>query len=438
MKRGGIRWILLLALVVRLMLALSLDSTAALNRTSDDGRWYLSNGYSLVTGLQPPTGIVTDVSTLEQPPLYFVLVGVPMALFAPETAVLVIRVVQGLLGILTVYMGYRMARLLAGDDTPRGETAGRISALVLAVAPNFVLENAAIKTETLYIALLMAGLWAAMAAVAHDRMHGTFDWRRWALAGIGLGGAALTRSAGLGFWLFLALGIVLAFGPRGGLKRAAVLIAAFALALSTWTAYNLFAYQRLIIGGAGIASFVYLGAEGWDDPTEVDAALGITSGSAADNQQIIVEAAADAITSDIPGYLAYRARELSGALLQPHGTEAYGGESLRALAAGWLANDRSVEGLLRLTRAPAFWDKLALYVVHYAGLVFGFVGLVMLRARWRLAMPIASALLYILALHTVLFVLPRYVFPMLPLLWVLAGVSLSAFFRPRAQMPPLR
>jgi hypothetical protein len=171
----------------------------------------------------------------------------------------------------------------------------------------------------------------------------------------------------------------------------------------------------------------------------VDAALGITSGSAADNQGTIAAAASDAILSDLPGYLSRRARELVSALLQPHSTEVYGGESLRGLAADWLANDRSLSGLARLARAPAFWDKLALYAVHYAGLIFGAAGLVvLLRRRWRAALPAASVLAYMLALHVVLFVLPRYLFPMLPILWALAGVSLSAVFPPRGRMPPLR
>ena len=425
MKRDRVLWLVLaLALLLRVLTALTLDAAAPLADRGGDSGWYLANGYTLLTGQQAASGIIAQPESLGQPPLYFVFVGLPQALLPGGQAVLLIRLLQALAGVLTVLLVYDIAAQLGG------RLAGRIAGAVVAISPAFVLENAQIKTETLYMLLLTAGVWAGM-----RMLQARTSWRWAALAGVCFGLAALTRAVALGYLPVVLAVVLLCAGLRSGWRLAAALALSAALVISTWTIYNLVRYQRLVISGTGLTAFVYLGAAGWQGPQQTDAQLGLTEGqapsTAAGQQQVYAEQTAQIIREDTAGYLAHRLREWSGALLQPFGTEAYAGESLRALAADWWANDRSPGGLARLAQGEAFWEKLTLYVLHFSAAALGMAGLFVCRRRWRLALLPASYIAFTLAIHLVLMALPRYFFPVQPLLWAFAGVALAALWRAR-------
>lgn len=424
MKRDRVLWLLVgLALLLRVMTALTLDAAAPLADRGGDSGWYLANGYTLLTGQQAASGIIAQPETLGQPPLYFVFIGLPQALLPADQAVTLIRLMQALAGALTVLLVCSIAAQLGG------KLAGHIAGAAVAISPAFVLESAQIKTETLYMLLLTAGVWAAM------RMLQARTWRWAALAGMCFGLAALTRAVALGYLPVVLVVVLLGAGLRSGWRLAAALALSAALVISTWTVYNLVRYQRLVISGTGLTAFVYLGAAGWQGPQQTDAQLGLTESqapvSAAGQQQVYAEQAAQIIREDTAGYLAHRLGEWAGALLQPFGTEAYAGESLRALAADWWANDRSPGGLARLAQGEAFWEKLALYVLHFSAAALGAAGLFVCRRRWRLALLPASYIAFTLAIHLVLMALPRYFFPVQPLLWAFAGVALAALWRAR-------
>lgn len=429
--------ILILAFVLRAAVGLSLDAAQPYVEIGGDSAWYLANGYSLVTGEQPASGILTKPETLEQPPIYFLFIGIPQALFSPETAIIVIRLLQALVSTAVVYFAYRMAFLIGG----RG--AGRTAAAITAIAPALVLEAAQIKTETLYIFFLTGGIWALVEGISRSK-RGTGEtaaWGKyaawWVVAGDFFALAALTRAVFVAFPLLAALILILIFGWRTGWRKALFVGMAYLSIMLVWTAYNMAVNQRLIFGGYGLMSFVYHGAAGWDGNTEADEQLGITGAEGENASAIIANAAQDAILSDIPAYLRHRVSELTGAILQPHATEYFGGESLKNLLAQWLQADRSASGLAALLSADAFWPKLALYVFHFSAFLFGAIGLLTARQQWRLWLPLVAFIAYTLAVHFVLYALPRYLFPMLPLWWALAGVGLAACWKAltRARFP---
>lgn len=418
MTRDRFFWLLFaLALLLRVLTALTLDSAAPFADRGGDSGWYLANGYTLLTGQQAANGIIADPETLGQPPLYFIAIGLPQALLPADSAVTFIRLLQALAGALTVLLVYSIAGQLGG------RLAARIAGAAVAISPAFVLESTQIKTETLYVLLLCAGVWAAM------RMLQARTWRWAVLAGALFGLAALTRAVALGYVPVVLGAVLICAGLRSGWRLALTLALSAALVISTWTVYNLARYQRLVVSGTGLTAFVYLGASGWQGPQQTDQQLGITGGGAPDQQQVYAQQAAQIIREDVPGYIGRRLREWSGALLQPFGTEAYPGESLRVLAAGWWAGDRTLDGLGRLTQGEAFQEKLALYLFHIGAGVFGAVGMIISRRRWRLALLPASYIFYTLGIHLVLMALPRYLFPAQPLLWAFAGVALASAWR---------
>jgi hypothetical protein len=253
--------------------------------------------------------------------------------------------------------------------------------------------------------------------------------------------ATLTRAPLLLFPIGLAIHLLLVCGWREGFKRAALLLAVYALVVSTWTVYNRARWGRTVIVAPGFEAFLFISTTDWQGPEAVDQSLSQASGadvpgSIDQQREIYGEAAARNILSDVPGYLRRRVSDLADAYLQPHGTVYFGGESLKDMAANWLRNDRTPGGLLRLTQGDWFWPKLAIYVFHYSGLVFGLAGLWLVRRQWRLALPLVGFILYTTLVHFVLDALPRYLFPTMIFWWVFAGITFSRWRVQRAAAEP--
>jgi 4-amino-4-deoxy-L-arabinose transferase-like glycosyltransferase len=422
------RWLvalLVLGFALRLAYGLTRDTLAPYADRGGDSAWYLANGYTLVTDQQPPD-IVVDLSSVGIPPGYMLLTGFWQALLSPAAAIIAIRITQALLGVATCYFGYRLARALTGDSR-----AGLLALGVLAVSPAFILEASNVSTETLYIFFITAGLTAYVELMSQPDENKPYT--RLTLAAALIGCATLTRAVLLLFPVGLALHLLLAYGWREGLKRAAWLLLVYALTVSTWTVYNLARWNRFIIAGEGLSAFFYVGAAGWSTPTQVDEQLGVDAATDvpaddAARQGVYVDGATNVISRDIPGYLRRRVTELTGAYLQPHGTVSFPGASLREMAAQWWRDDRSAGGLLALARGDGFWPKLSLYVFHFVGLLAGLVGMWQYRRRWRVALPMIGFILYTTLVHLFLLALPRYLFPTELFWWVFAAAAISRQF----------
>ena len=343
------------------------------------------------------------------------MVGGPQVFPNPVGRGLVtIRLLNSLLGALTVLMIYRIGR------AAWNERAGWIAALLVAIMPAFVVEAGNPMTELIAIFLLswVTALWMVRIPAP--------DWRLMAATGSLLALAALTRSVFLAFVLIPLVHLPLLHGWRRALRYGSILLVAFGLTIAPWTLYNLVQWQRFTLTGEGLLGTLYVGAVGWQDPAEVDAGLEFTpTANASDDQSARQEAFAQGfvqvVLADPVGYLARRAGELAGSLLQPHNTNVFSGASLKDQALTWLREDRSPGGLLRLTQGDAFWPKLAIYISHYAVMLLGLAGLLSGRRRWRVLWPLYAQFPYFLGIHLVLAAIPRYLFPLEPV-WVLFSV----------------
>lgn len=434
-----------LALVLRLAYGLAQDPLAVY-ATGGDSRWYLLNGYALMMGFDngllsfpglPGVNLPIALNGLPTPPLYLLFIGFWQAVLPSAAAIIAIRLVQATMGVATVYFAYRLARTLGG------ERAGLIAALALAVSPAFIIEPAAVLSETLYMFLISAALWLYVRMFVADEagVRCAVPLQIGMVAAL-LGLATLTRAVLLLFPLGLAIHLLLVCGWKRGLRQAALLLAVFVGVISTWTIYNRVAWGRWVIAAPGLASFVYLGATGWEGPEQVDQNLTQDAGvegelpsDPADQQSLYQDAALAVISSDPLGYLGRRFSDLADAYFQPHGTVYFGGESLKEMVANWLQSDHTLSGLLRLAQADWFWPKLVIYAFHYAGLVFGLAGLWLSRRQWRLALPLAGFIAYTTLVHFVLDALARYLFPTMVFWWVFAALALSTWYPRRAAAP---
>jgi len=421
--------LLIVGLALRLAYGLGLNHRAPYADYGGDASWYLDTGYRFIAGEVPvvvPSG-----------PVYLLFTGFWQRVLGqgqPE-AVAAIRITQALLSTAMIYFVYLMARQLSGDAR-----AGLIAAAILTVSPVFVLEPGQIATETLYLALVMGGLVLFLAIVARQRAGGPVP--AWALAGTGavFGVATLTRAVFLLYPVALAIFLGL-IGRRRAVRHAAILLAVYAGVVLSYTAYNLIRFNELVIGAQGITSFVYMGARGWSGPEGMDEQILEDAPEHAevdpnlnDRNPALVEGTLRAIAEDPLGYVWRRVSELGGAYLQPHGTVRYPGESIKDLAEGWLTEDRSLDGLVRIVRGDSFWPKLALYVFHGIALIFGAVGIWLTRDRWPLMLPLAGFIVYLTLVHLVLMATPRYLFPLEPIFVAFAACALWTFWqRWRAQ-----
>lgn len=432
-RRGWLRHpalaIALLALLLRLVFVLVLDPTP--DFSGGDANWYMQNGRHLVR-----TG--TTAGPLQSAPFYLVALGTVQVLVPGQpdadreynTAEMqVVRVIQSVLGTAVVLCVYALGSLLLTRRT------GLLASAVLALSPALIIEAGNLTTESSFLFWMFGGLALYTWAWQHDAPPGRGEWLRWLLAGAVFGLATLTRAVFLLFPLGLALHLLLT-RHRAGLRRAALLLVAYGAMVSTWTVYNLVEWDRVIIGGEGILSFLYQGASGEGSPHEIDQELSITLDDEQDDRDRKLRSAiADDIGSDPVGWARHRLTQLGREYLQPHNTYHYDGPAIRYLFEDWLRTDRTPAGLADLTGTEAFWPKLAIYLFHFGGLALGAAGMLIQRHRWRALLPLYGVILYFSGIHLLLLALARYLFPMHPVFWLFAAAFIVQMWERRRASP---
>jgi 4-amino-4-deoxy-L-arabinose transferase-like glycosyltransferase len=176
------------------------------------------------------------VPTSLRPPLYPALVAGVYRLAGPQSHTLV-RLVQALLGTLTVALVWQLGRRLYDERT------GLVAAAIVAAYPSLVAATGLILTETLFTFLLVAGV----TLLVEYRLRGGWGWVAAGSAMLAL--AALTRSV---LWLFppILLSWVLLAGPgtrwTARLGHAGVAAAAFGLVLLPWTIRNTLLHKTFV------------------------------------------------------------------------------------------------------------------------------------------------------------------------------------------------
>lgn len=403
----------LLALIIRLAFVLVIDPSPDLK--GGDANWYMKNGRHLVT-----TG--KTYGPIQTAPLYPVAVGVVQVLVPGgptggrdynDAEMQFVRVTQSLLGAALCVFIFLLARRLFSMR------AAWLSGLILAVNPALIIEAGSLTSESAFMFFVFGGL--AFYVYTLDRPTPAL----FALTGAILGLATLTRAVFLLFPFGIVLHALLVMRHNRA-RLIVVLLASYMALVSTWTVYNAIVWDRLVIGGDGLIGFIYQGTTAKASPQEVDFALGVTIQSDEDDR---LDAMKGQIKQNIlsePGaWAAHRVKELLKAILQPHNTVYYGGESIRYAAWDWLKDDRTPAGLIDLASIEAFWPKLVIYVFHFSGLLFGAIGMIGARRRWRVYLPLYGMIAYFTGIHLVLLALPRYLFPMMPVIWLFAMAWLA-------------
>jgi 4-amino-4-deoxy-L-arabinose transferase-like glycosyltransferase len=354
------------------------------------------------------------------------------------------RLLLALLGTLAVLFAYLIARRLSGP------VAGLIGATAIAVYPALLEYQGMLMGEPLAASLLsgavLATLWAAGPTIsAHGSCRGAggpagspravldpppprHPRERWLLPGVLFGLLALVRPEYIGVALLVSLVVLLRRGWRGRSQtwaQALLLLAGVVVIVAPLTVRNAIALDRFVPvstgGGQVLFAGTYLPSDG--DPEKVGAEVverhpelfGPNAVERLRLEQILARLA----EQRHPGMETDKALSKMGKeqLWDEISEEPldYAGFVAKKIARIWSHGPRAV------MREPG-WELL-----HWALLVFGLAGLIVLAAqrRWE-ALLIAAIFLAITAISALLVASPRRVLVMMPLLAALAGVGVTA------------
>lgn len=437
-------WVILLAgLLLRLAYAAGQPTIESFNRAGGDSGWFLAVGWGFFSGQEH--GWIRDIpftnATIPTPPLYIIFCGVFQQFLGEHETVVVIRLLQCLASAATAYLVFRIGSVIGGTR------AGIAGAALAAFHPALIFEPANIATETLYIFFLSCGLWLYVeyfvVGSSERTKTGLSPRSALLLTAIALALATLTRAVAVLFPLGLALHMRLLHRHkliRNWRQSVTLLLTVYLAILSTWTVHNLALWDRFVFVSDRLLPAVWRGLESEDGSPQQNDAL-LLAGEEADipegcvddcryhhPAELYLERIGELLGENPASLIALRAKELAYSLLQPHGTAELGNVSIREAAANWLSGSRSLAGLIEITRIEGFAIKLATWIFHITGIGFGLAGMIMLRKRWPVSLPVMGFAFYTVLAHTVLLALPRYMFAIEVIWLILAGCALVAIF----------
>jgi 4-amino-4-deoxy-L-arabinose transferase-like glycosyltransferase len=435
-ERTWLGGLLALALAARVVFVTLVDVRETFS--GGDGPFYLSvaqnlaNGYGFVYG-QLATYRTEPVLTAG--PLYpaylaafYIALGgyetnpikdPPVPFTGSDPWILGARLGQAVIGTLTVAGVYWLARRLWGPKA--GLVAGGIMALDL----RFIVETGGIYTETFYTWLLVTAL--ALYVTAHQRSSTRWYLAAWAVLAL----AALARPTVLVVFPALALHLWVSRPRSQAVKQTAVLVGMLTLVAGPWLVRHYVLYGNFNILGSSAASHFWLGAirdgqwEGLEDFIEQRLALETDDPNNPPYLRVAL-----AVIAENPGRFAeLAARKLLRAYLQPAGTVFFVGPSLKEMVGDVLAGRGSV---LSLAVDPTFWPKLAIYVWHFGAIGLGLAAMWRTRRRWRDTLPLVLTIGVISGTYALLTIIPRYIFPIMPLFTVFAAEAILGLWPVKA------
>lgn len=278
------KWVLPLILLLYGVLAVTMSVIVPLGESPDEVDHFLYVRYLLQRRAFPvmhPFAADNETMEANQPPLFYLLNAAVMAtlpmteadfplnacytfdphdggrahfylhdaaeqnlLAADYLAFRVARLVSVLLGTLAVWLAYRLGRQMVPGD----RRVGLLAAALLAFNPQFVFMTASVNNDVLTAVLGAALVYGSIRAVAHPTP------RQFALLGVLMGLALLTKFALLAFWPLLILS---ALRTPHAARRNLMLVLGLPLLIAGW-----WYIRATLLYGDPLAWDVHLQAKG--------------------------------------------------------------------------------------------------------------------------------------------------------------------------------
>jgi len=419
LTRDGLLWaIVALALVLRLaFLAASSrsDSRCEDCKFYDEVGWNVASGRGFVGGFASetfagPSPLGADAPEAGMGPVYplFVAAIFRTAGHSPSAVYLA----QAFVGAATVLLVFNIGLSF-------GRRPAIAAALITAAAPALIEYTALLLTETLFAFVLSLTVWLMIRAAHTARVASG------AAAGLSLGVCALLRSECL--VLIPLFPIVLwRCAPVRRLQIAVTMTALACATVGIWTVRNQRVFHEPIIVSAASGEILWIATQGWrewrfDDP-ELHRLVG--GQDYVGQNRILGRVAIENIRQDPMRYLRYCLRRIPEFWISSHTSYVDGlNERFSAYARRGAYGRVMVKSVL-----------LALDVAVLALAAAGIVNQRRIPDAWFILTPIVA----IAVVHVFLYASPRYQVPILPLLFVFAGVTIAGSVTSSRQSPSSR
>ncbi len=407
-----------LALTTRLWWVLVVDPSP--NLSGGDGLFYLRMGrvildYGLAAAI-PGMGTSGPAYPLLFAGLYRILPG-------DQAVIQSARIIQSVVDTLTCCVVFDLGRRVFEARV------GLLASLAIALDLRFITQASAINTETLFIFFLVTSVWVFV--IARGAENDRWKWLGCISANIFFLLTTLTRAIAIGLPVLFA-GLTLLPRPMPPqLRRAVFVIGAGALLIGGLTLWTYAKTGRIVVISSGLDIQFWMGSRldgQWHGAQAFEEERAYLIVEDPENPPYLRDAF-QTIVRDPAAYVFLLFRKLAGAYLQPHGTTAFPGESLKELAVTALHGQITITELIN---GEAFWPKLIIYIFHYAGVMGGLAGLWLARREWLKVLPLALPIIYFTVVYTPLVIIPRYIFPTMPFFMILAAFAGMSLFSPRA------
>jgi 4-amino-4-deoxy-L-arabinose transferase-like glycosyltransferase len=332
-------------------------------------------------------------------PVYPAFLAASYKLFG--TVFLPVRMIQVIIDSFTCVLIYHIALMLF-----RRGRVGVISGLIASFHPSLIGSTTFVLTETLYAFLLTVSVLLLVKAAKSAKI------RAYCLAGAALGIATLCRPTSMLFPLFLLAGAV--FPLRSRIRIAGVVALALTLlvVIMPWTVRNFIVFEEFIpvaIGGGGnlwIGSYIP-----WDGDfryQDLSDKRKIEEGySPLEADRRLWEEGIKNIKNNPAGYLKL---------------------CVKKFGRFWFG----IPGSKEVLKGMAVVLKL-LYAGHFILLAFFVVGVKRAFSELNPGITILFLMIFYFTLtHVVLFAIPRYRIPIMPLVIVFSAVGISQSMRMRS------
>ena len=369
-----------------------------------------------------------------------------------EMALQASRIADVFIATLQIIALFWLGKELAGN------LVGLTAAALLVLDLRFIVEIGNAHTETLFTLLLTVAVAATIRAAKEKRRS------LWLFAGAIWAVAGLTRPIALIAPVFVLGYVALIESRLVGFKFWLWFTSAFFVMISPWLAFNIIEVGAPVLA-EGAAAHFWLGTQGtgqWEgqvvfnsaieevseisqrEPAETETSAAPTAASS-DENQIEAESPAASQSEDestldenplptseeyvsvglssileSPGtYVQLLLTKLIRAYLQPSGTVTLGGESIKAMIDSWRSGQATLGEVLAI---PEFFPKLYMYLFHFGSIGLSLISILIFRASWRSWVFILLVIVLSSLAYTFLTIIPRYLFPIMPLYIVLAAL----------------
>lgn len=341
-------------------------------------------------------------------PGYPAFLSVLYAPFGPDIpAQPLVSIIQAVLSGLLIWGIYLIATRLASPTV--GLTAASLSILY----PPYWWSYRFVLTEEVFTLLCVWAGWTLLVAIdPNDKQSKSSSYVYFAATGL-LAAAAIYVRAAAGAWIVMGGLILIVFEAKNrkrNLRGGAIVAVVILLCMAPWWVRNARIYDRFVpfntLSGLGKLCATL---DNPDDPTEIDYAFAnIQFGSGhLDNDQ---ELAYNQVVTTL-------ASERASEAFRADATE-YLGEKLKRVAVSVLTyHPNPFGGLNGIGAIPE--------VIHLFILMLAANGLRLRGADPRIWAILVSLPLALIAVYSTILIMPRYLFPMMPFVIVLAAIGLN-------------